>query len=279
MSGKVLITNDFRYTEDRYYRVGANVTLLEFKGKMRPGTYEDPDYLYSPEDISITFECSSDNTKIVGCDIWVDESTTYPTFKHNLQVSLYFFGEVENCGTYYSINALNPSNLIYLYNCKNIHDCGAMGTYHDCHHIHNVICGDMTLFSNCNYLSNIASPASEVHFLLCEHLTNINAGNDDKEFDSMAFLDCKFVDPNSCSGYIPSRDDGKFQVLSWDGTYKAVSPMEQFKPLIHTTYDTLKHRRDEGDLIPGCFYRIVDYECTSTDPDTTTAGHDFDIVV
>ena len=41
----------------------------------------------------------------------------------------------------------------------------------------------------------------------------------------------------------------------------------------------LKELRDSGRLVPGTFYRITDYECTTSQADTRSAGHRFDIVV
>lgn len=46
-----------------------------------------------------------------------------------------------------------------------------------------------------------------------------------------------------------------------------------------TTYKKLKATRDKGKLIPGAWYRITDYKCTTTQPGTKSAGHVFDIVV
>ena len=45
------------------------------------------------------------------------------------------------------------------------------------------------------------------------------------------------------------------------------------------TYNELKTLRDNEELIPGMRYRIVDYQCTTTQIDTTSAGHQFDIIV
>lgn len=45
------------------------------------------------------------------------------------------------------------------------------------------------------------------------------------------------------------------------------------------THAELTDLRDNGQLVPGAWYRITDYTCTTTQPDTSTAGHDFDILV
>lgn len=48
---------------------------------------------------------------------------------------------------------------------------------------------------------------------------------------------------------------------------------------VETTYTALKALRDGGNLVPGTLYRITDYATTTTDPETQSAGHVFDIIV
>ncbi len=45
------------------------------------------------------------------------------------------------------------------------------------------------------------------------------------------------------------------------------------------TWSQLKTKRDAGELTPGMKYRITDYNCTTSQPDTQSAGHQFDIIV
>lgn len=45
------------------------------------------------------------------------------------------------------------------------------------------------------------------------------------------------------------------------------------------TYDELVTLRDSSQLVPGMFYRITDYECTTTQTNTQAASHKFDIIV
>lgn len=49
--------------------------------------------------------------------------------------------------------------------------------------------------------------------------------------------------------------------------------------LIETTHDELVKVRDDGKLLPGCKYRITDYQCTTTQENTRSAGNQFDIVL
>lgn len=51
------------------------------------------------------------------------------------------------------------------------------------------------------------------------------------------------------------------------------------KTAVSTTYSELKALRDSGQLVPGAWYRITDYECTTSQADTMSAGHQFDIIV
>ena len=49
--------------------------------------------------------------------------------------------------------------------------------------------------------------------------------------------------------------------------------------LTKITWANLKAKRDAGELIPGVQYRITDYNCTTVQADTKSAGHQFDIIV
>ena len=49
--------------------------------------------------------------------------------------------------------------------------------------------------------------------------------------------------------------------------------------LTKITWADLKAKRDAGELIPGVQYRIIDYQCTTTQDKTESAGHQFDIIV
>lgn len=49
--------------------------------------------------------------------------------------------------------------------------------------------------------------------------------------------------------------------------------------IIEITWSDLKAKRDAGELTPSQFYRIIDYQCTTTEQNTRSAGHQFDIIV
>ena len=48
---------------------------------------------------------------------------------------------------------------------------------------------------------------------------------------------------------------------------------------VDVTYAQIKTLRDGGTLTPGAFYRITDYECMTATDNTSSAGHQFDIIV
>lgn len=49
--------------------------------------------------------------------------------------------------------------------------------------------------------------------------------------------------------------------------------------MVNINYDDLVVLRDTGKLVPGCKYRIIDYETTTSAAGTKSAGHLFDIIV
>ena len=51
------------------------------------------------------------------------------------------------------------------------------------------------------------------------------------------------------------------------------------KGITEITWSSLKSLKDAGNLVPGQQYRITDYTCTTTQANTRSAGHVFDIIV
>ena len=64
-----------------------------------------------------------------------------------------------------------------------------------------------------------------------------------------------------------------------DGTIKESIIADKLDKIIETTYANLVSLRDSSNLIPGQQYRITDYTCTTTQSNTKSAGHVFDIIV
>lgn len=70
-------------------------------------------------------------------------------------------------------------------------------------------------------------------------------------------------------------DSGKALVVGEDGN----ADIRDVSNLSKVTYEQLKTLRDNSQLIPGKFYRIIDYQCTTSKENTSSAGHTFDIIV
>ena len=69
---------------------------------------------------------------------------------------------------------------------------------------------------------------------------------------------------------------------TWNGKTKTEVEHEiktKFINLTEITWSSLKSLADAGTLVPGQYYRITDYTCTTTTAGTKSAGHVFDIIV
>lgn len=58
-----------------------------------------------------------------------------------------------------------------------------------------------------------------------------------------------------------------------------IDSLKNKSSITKVTWQELKDKRDAGKLIPGALYRITDYQCTTTQENTKSAGHQFDIVL
>lgn len=66
---------------------------------------------------------------------------------------------------------------------------------------------------------------------------------------------------------------------SKSGTFALLEDIPEVDFLKKVTYSELKRLRDTSQLTPGMQYRIIDYDCTTTQADTKSALHRFDIIV
>lgn len=83
--------------------------------------------------------------------------------------------------------------------------------------------------------------------------------------------------------YNRSTGESKVRYRSYDGSNRFIPVVDGEdgvpRTLVVTTHAELVTMRDGGKLTAGALYRINDYECTTTQADTHSAGHPFDIVV
>lgn len=112
---------------------------------------------------------------------------------------------------------------------------------------------------------------------------------------TLQIIDKATPDFNTLNGvYIYADDDTIKFIKAYDGERKANiaelnAALEQTQQnggggggaelCVKTTYAELKALRDNGKLIAGQSYRITDYTTTTTQEDTSAAGHDFDVIV
>lgn len=70
--------------------------------------------------------------------------------------------------------------------------------------------------------------------------------------------------------------DDRITTVSGDLQTLIDNPVE---PMVAVTYSELVALKNGGELAAGSWYRITDYQCTTTQTDTSAATHNFDIIV
>ena len=68
-------------------------------------------------------------------------------------------------------------------------------------------------------------------------------------------------------------------IKAFDGKVYSIKDTDARVRMTEINYASLKSLRDNSKLIPGMQYRITDYHTTTTQTDTQSAGHQFDIIV
>ena len=72
---------------------------------------------------------------------------------------------------------------------------------------------------------------------------------------------------------------GGYDGTTISGAKTLQQAISESTPMVSITWSALKTQRDNSQLIPGMQYRITDYNCTTTETDTQSAGHQFDVIV
>ena len=82
------------------------------------------------------------------------------------------------------------------------------------------------------------------------------------------------------SGYVPISDVPEEIINDITDLMNDVTNLkDNVRDLVNITWSALKSLRDNGKLVAGRQYRITDYQCTTIQEDTKSAGHQFDIIV
>ena len=145
------------------------------------------------------------------------------------------FGEVRDCN---DIGG-DPFDSLHIYNCNHIANC-RFEHAEDCNYIDNctVHTGseeDSILLENCNYICGIVIEADgswdfdpKGIFQNCSYLSNINVNASvNREKIELIYNGCTYVDAQTCSQFIDDGNVGKVQVLTKDGSFKAIDPAEE----------------------------------------------------
>ena len=292
LTGRILVADGCKLNKAHQVTLHADATELRFEGD-NSGKYDDP-YWNGGQSVDIKITATG-HTRLTGCDLrkivdWghietpKPESQTYPRFE------FIGFEEVANC--YRMGDPGTPGDgswtmTIHLTNCQNVHDC-VVESMKNCHDISSIWMYRYSYFENCTKMSNVEILYdgwwSTPYFTNCSYISNVILSGfqdhwyyaEDGTPENIAYENCHFVDANTCEGIITPNDNGKLLALNHQGKLETV---ELAQHLTSITYDDLVTLRNNSQLVPGTFYRIINYECTSSDENTTCGNHYFDIIV
>lgn len=85
-----------------------------------------------------------------------------------------------------------------------------------------------------------------------------------------------YVKTNWVNGQQPAINAENLNHIE-EGIYQ--NSVGKIDAMVEITWSALKALRDGGNLVPGQQYCITDYQCTTTTANTSSAGHQFDIIV
>ena len=88
--------------------------------------------------------------------------------------------------------------------------------------------------------------------------------------DLSSYVNTSYYDVDTKKIYLSHNNDVISEI---DTSYFAV------ETAVEIEYNDLVQLRNNSELTPGTWYRITDYNCTTTQEDTQSAGHQFDIIV
>lgn len=190
--GRVLVKGVALTAEDSgsIYAVSSDVTLLEFSDCKMEDNYH-----------TLRFNGHGNCTikgldlKTNTCDIRINGFG----FVENCNISGDEHGSIENCRNVTGCSASHIRNCSYVSNCS-------MSSYYD------------SVISNCKYVCGIsqhdnnANNTAKITCENCSFVSNVDADG--------LYVNCTYVDPDTCKGFVKDEDVGKVQVLTNDGTFR-----------------------------------------------------------
>lgn len=152
---------------------------------------------------------------------------------------------------------------------------------------------EWNLKANTSALTYYLKQGSQGEYYVGFDQDHFNIGLEDPD-EQANLMDYGFYDSDTPgTGFVIHNQDGDevsfrtagFDFTPYGGTTTTISysniatknDLSDF--LVETTYSALKTLRNNSQLIPGQQYRITDYQCTTIQADTSSANHQFDIIV
>ena len=208
MSGRVLVKGGTIDIADDTLSIPSTVTVLEFRNCDVSGNGRI---------------VGSKNTKLIGL------SVEYPV-DTNTAGMLYIsdFGGVEHC-----------KGKLGLSNCENVIHSQIMNAT-NCTNLTDIYCtmnsliGDL-YFKNCSLINGVAldredNLSSFLEFTNCSYISNVRdiSPKFDPSFGEgknvIDYLDCTFVDGDTCDGYYTAEDEGKIPRINLEGLKDLILP-------------------------------------------------------
>ena len=136
------------------------------------------------------------------------------------------FGAVEDC-----------HGPLMLYNCANVRRCGIRSA-ELCENLNDIVTvtayedGSYVQFKECMIIDNVRIASddtwwgwNEIEFYQCKHVSNVH--NITPSIATIDYVDCTFVDGDTCDGYYTEEDKGKVQVVNTSGEKSLISVYSQ----------------------------------------------------
>lgn len=127
-------------------------------------------------------------------------------------------GGIIGLSSFYGVKGFtNPNVVLELYSCNYVSN-NVLVSANTCQFIDNCFVNAATpSFRSCRFICGISlsgGSAGAVEFNGCSYISNVLCVG--------TYLNCTYVDAETCKGFIPAADIGKVQTLTADGSYNAI---------------------------------------------------------
>ena len=127
-------------------------------------------------------------------------------------------------------------------------------------------------------LSLVRSSSSEAGFAVTAEKSSLTISGTNENGSDVWTINSFNAQEELTFDYTPTTDSQKPVTSGGIKTY-VDDAIGANAPMTEITYSNLVTARNNNNLKPGTLYRITDYQCTTTQENTRSAGHQFDIVL